>query len=74
MNPKDKKIEFVEVLELFEKNGWKLYRIVGCYRVFVKSGESPCPIPVKNRKVDILYVEEAMQFFNEEERPGRRPK
>ena len=73
MTPNDKKFEFVEVLELFKKNGWKLHRIVGCHRIFTKAGENPCVIPVRNRKVDALYVEEDVQFFSEKERSGKRP-
>ena len=73
MTPTGKKYEFVDVLELFEKNGWKLHRIVRCYRVFTKPGEVPCVIPVKNRKVDAVYVEEVVQFFSEKERSGKRP-
>ena len=72
MTPSDK--SFNEVLKLFEKHGWKLYRIIGCNRVFVKSGESPCVIPVRNRKVEAVYVEEVVQLFSEQENEGKRPK
>ncbi len=73
MSPTDKKVEFVEVLELFENNGWVLHRIQGCNRVFTKAGENPCVIPVKEQKVEVVYVEQIEQFFSEKERSGKRP-
>lgn len=71
MTPTD--YNFVKVLRLFEENGWKLYRIQGCYRIFTKEGEiHPCVIPVENKKVKVEYVEEIKQFFKEKESQKRR--
>ena len=64
---------FVEVLELFKKNGWKLQKIQGRYRVFVKAGKDPWLIPVENKKVKFEHVEKVKQFFAEEQSSGRIP-
>lgn len=70
MSPKDK--NFIEVLRLFESNGWKLYRIQGRNRIFIKEGERhPCVIPVENKKVKAEYVEEIKQFLKEKKSGGR---
>jgi len=34
-------VDFEEVLEFFETQGWKLQKIYEPYRVFVKQGELP---------------------------------
>lgn len=58
-------IDFEEVLKLFESYGWKLKRTYGHYRVFVKEGQLPWLIPVKNRKVDIEYVHKFKKFIRD---------
>ena len=58
-------VGFEEVLELFETHGWKLQRIYGPHRVFVKKGELPWLIPVHDRKVDAEYVKKFKEFLKE---------
>ena len=58
-------VDFEKVLELFESHGWKLQRIYELYRVFVKQGELPWLIPVRNRKVGAEYVEKFKEFLND---------
>jgi len=58
-------VDFEKVLELFESHGWKLQRIYEPYRVFVKQGELPWLIPVRNRKVDAEYVEKFKEFLKD---------
>lgn len=62
---------FEEVLELFESHGWKLRKIWGVYRVFMKPGELPWLIPVKGNRVDTEYVEKVKQYFKEEQNKNR---
>jgi hypothetical protein len=71
MKPIDER--FAKVLELFEKNGYKLQKIQGRYRVFTKSGADLWQIPVENGKVKSEYVEKIIQFFKEEQGPCRIP-
>jgi hypothetical protein len=59
------KVDFEQVLKLFESYGWKLEKIWEPYRVFTKEGELPWLIPVKNRKVDIEYVRRFEKFVKE---------
>ena len=58
-------IDFEEVLTLFESHGWKLQKIYEPYRVFVKEGELPWLIPVRNRKVDAEYVGKFKKFLKD---------
>lgn len=58
-------VSFEEVLCLFESHGWKLKKIRGPYRVFVKKGELPWQIPVHNKKVHIEYVERFKEFLKQ---------
>jgi hypothetical protein len=60
----EKTVSFQEVLTLFETNGWKLKKIQGKYRVFVKADVYFC-FPVKNRRVRIEYVEKFKQYISE---------
>ncbi len=60
-----KSVDFCQVLELFESHGWKLQRIWKPYRVFVKEGELLFLIPVRNKKVDIVYVKRFKEFLKE---------
>ena len=57
--------DFEDVLELFESYGWKLQRIYGEYRVFIKDNELPWPIPIHNKKVDVEYVKKFKEFLKE---------
>ena len=58
-------INFDDVLELFEANGWKLQKIYEPYRVFVKNEELPWLIPVHDKKVDEEYVKKFKAFLKE---------
>ena len=60
-------IEFEKVLELFESHGWKLKRIYEPYRVFTKEGQLPWLIPVKDKKVDIEYVNKFKKFLEDQD-------
>jgi len=55
-------VGFENVLILFESHGWKLKKIHGEYRVFVKEDELPFLIPVHDKKVDIEYVKRFKDF------------
>ena len=57
-------VSFQEVLTLCETNGWKLKKIRGKYRVFVKADAYFC-FPVQNRRVRIEYVEKFKQYIAE---------
>jgi len=59
-------VDFEQVLELFESHGWKLQKIYEPYRVFVKEGQLPWLIPVRDRKVDIEYVHKFKKFIEEQ--------
>jgi len=59
--------DFEEVLELFESYGWKLQKIYEPYRVFTKEGQLPWLIPVKDKKVDIEYVNKFKTFIQEQD-------
>jgi hypothetical protein len=61
-------VDFEQVLKLFESYGWRLEKIYEPYRVFVKEGQLPWLIPVKNRKVDIEYVQKFKKFVEEQGR------
>ena len=61
-------VDFQTVLELFESHGWRLQKIYEPYRVFVKEGQLPWLIPVKDRKVDIEYVHKFKKFVEEQRR------
>ena len=58
-------VDFEEVLEFFETHGWKLQKIYEPYRVFVKKGELPWLIPVRNGRVDAEYVKKFKEFLEE---------
>ncbi len=58
-------VDFEKVLGLFESHGWKLQKIYEPYRVFVKEGELPWLIPVRERKVDAEYVERFKKFLKD---------
>ncbi len=75
---------FEEVLKLFESEGYELYPVVSDdykpegwkvdwseQRIFRHPDDPsawPFTIPVKNRKVDIYYVEKIQQYFKERKR------
>ena len=59
------RISFKEVLKLFELYGWKLQKIIGQHRVFIKKGEFPFHIPVHDKKVDAEYVKKFKEFLKE---------
>jgi hypothetical protein len=59
-------VDFEQVLKLFESHGWRLKKIYEPYRVFVKEGQLPWLIPVKDRKVDIEYVHRFKKFVEEQ--------
>lgn len=65
-----KEMDFEEVLELFEKNGWVLQRIWSPYRIFMKEGELPWMIPVQEGKVNDEYVKKIKDYF---ESKGQKP-
>lgn len=54
---------FEDVLELFESQGWTLFKIWPPYRVFMKEGELPWLIPVHDNIVDVEYVRKINAFF-----------
>jgi hypothetical protein len=56
-------VDFEEVLILFESYGWQLKKIYEPYRVFIKEGQLPWLIPVKNKKVSIEYVQKFKNFL-----------
>ena len=58
-------VKFEEILELFESQGWELARIWKPYRVFMKEGELPFLVPVRDGKVDIEYVRKIEDFFKD---------
>lgn len=61
-------IEFEGVLKLFELNGWVLMKRVGNCRVFMsldKSDESTITIPVKDKKVSIVYCDRIKKYFED---------
>ena len=58
-------VDFEEILEFFERHGWKLQKIYEPYRVFVKQGELPWLIPVYDKKVDAEYVKKFKEFLKE---------
>jgi predicted RNA binding protein YcfA (HicA-like mRNA interferase family) len=60
----EKTVSFQEILALFETNGWKLKKIKGKHRVFVKAGSYIC-FPVHNHRVRIEYVEKCKQYISE---------
>ena len=60
-----REVDFEEVLEFFETQGWKLQKIYESYRVFVKQGELPWLIPVHDKKVDSEYVKKFKEFLEE---------
>lgn len=59
-------VGFEQVLKLFESHGWQLQKIYEPYRVFVKEGQLPWLIPVKDRKVDVEYVQKFKKFVEEQ--------
>ncbi len=61
-------VDFEQVLRLFESHGWKLKKIYEPYRVFIREGELPWLIPVKDRKVDIEYVRKFEKFIEQKGR------
>ncbi|MFA6185691.1 MAG: hypothetical protein WC770_00560 [Phycisphaerae bacterium] len=56
-------VDFEEVLKLFESHGWQLKRIYEPYRVFVKDGQLPWLIPVRNKKVSVEYLQKFKNFI-----------
>lgn len=61
-------VDFEKVLELFEKNGWKLQKIWKPYRVFIDPKDKnslPFLIPVKGNKVYGEYYKKIKNFFEE---------
>ena len=64
------KMDFEQVLTLFEAHGWALQKIWPPYRVFVKEGELPWLIPVHNNEVDYEYVEKIWSYFEQKDPPG----
>lgn len=60
----EKTIDFQEILLWAEDEGWKLKKVRGNYRVFVKAGFYFC-FPIRNRKVRIEYVERFKQYNSE---------
>jgi hypothetical protein len=62
-------VPFSQILELFEKHGWRLMRIEGEYRLFEKPGseELPYPVPVQDKKVERYYVDKIRQYLGEDE-------
>jgi len=56
---------FAEVLELLESHGWVLQRTWPPYYVFMKEGELPLLIPVKDRKVSEAYVEKIRKILED---------
>ena len=62
-------VPFEKVLELFESEGWRLQKICGSQRVFMKQSESqPWLIPVHEQKVSVEYVDKIEAFFREREK------
>jgi predicted RNA binding protein YcfA (HicA-like mRNA interferase family) len=57
-------VDFQEVLLWAETRGWKLKKIRGNHRVFVKAGFYFC-FPIHARKVRIEYVEKFKQYNSE---------
>jgi len=61
-------VPFEDVLRFFESKDWKLQKIWGLHRVFMKQGELPWLVPVYAQKVSGDYVEKIEAFFRERER------
>jgi len=53
-------------LDLFESYGWQLKKIYEPYRVFTKEGQLPWLIPVRNRKVNVEYVQKFKNFIQKQ--------
>jgi hypothetical protein len=59
-------VDFEDVLDLFKSYGWQLKKIYEPYRVFTKEGQLPWLIPVRNRKVNIEYVQKFRNFIQKQ--------
>lgn len=58
---------FSEILELLESHGWVLQRTWPPYFVFMKEGELPLLIPVRDRKVSAAYVDKIYKSIEDSE-------
>ncbi len=56
-------IPFSVILALLESQGWVLSRVYHPYRIFTKPGRLPIWIPVRERKVEAVYVKRIQRIL-----------
>jgi len=59
-------VDFVKVLEFGEKFGCKLWRTKGCHRIIIHlRTKKKFYLPVRDRRVDIFYVDRFKKWIKE---------